>query len=299
MVKQVIDSIIINNDDENVLVENMYKWIIPVFFLLVVCIYFIKEKKYKVQLEESDKKRVLEQVTSYMKKGDYQRFKGFLILFTATIVLNVINLTYGTIQIAKQNTLVMQLGLANKIYVYLLMLQNVIQLFGIIYIAYRLTQKESKTIKHIKKAFIIMLIGISIIWVICIFIQGVILNNSNFATYVKEKIELLCRSYIYIAIWYCYFANSIRVSVCYNDKSIEQIIMEPKKGYQTRTINKKIMEVKIIEYFKSKKAYDYASGIYINKLPKEYANSLSLSDLTSKKIIKLKKAKYYLNKKYL
>jgi hypothetical protein len=193
----------------------------------------------------------------------------------------------------------MQLGLANKIYVYLLMLQNVIQLFGIIYIAYRLTQKESKTIKHIKKAFIIMLIGISIIWVICIFIQGVILNNSNFATYVKEKIELLCRSYIYIAIWYCYFANSIRVSVCYNDKSIEQIIMEPKKGYQTRTINKKIMEVKIIEYFKSKKAYDYASGIYINKLPKEYANSLSLSDLTSKKIIKLKKAKYYLNKKYL
>jgi hypothetical protein len=34
-------------------------------------------------------------------------------------------------------------------------------------------------------------------------------------------------------------------------------------------------------------------------MPKEYANSLSLSDLTSKKIVKLKRAKYYLNKKYL
>jgi hypothetical protein len=96
-----------------------------------------------------------------------------------------------------------------------------------------------------------------------------------------------------------YFKNSIRVSVCYNEKSIEQIILEPKKGYQERKVAKKVMEVKIIEYLKSQKAFDYTSGIYINKMPKEYANSLSLSDLTSKKIVKLKRAKYYLNKKYL
>ena len=58
-------------------------------------------------------------------------------------------------------------------------------------------------------------------------------------------------------------------------------------------------EFKIIDYFKSQKAYDYATGIYINKLPKEYAKSLSLLDLNSKRIIRLKKAKYYLSMKDL
>ena len=59
------------------------------------------------------------------------------------------------------------------------------------------------------------------------------------------------------------------------------------------------MEVKIIDYFTTQKAFDYASGIYINQLPKEYARNIALSDLTSKKIIKLKRAKYYLNQKNL
>ena len=57
------------------------------------------------------------------------------------------------------------------------------------------------------------------------------------------------------------------------------------------------MEVKIIDYFTTQKAFDYANGIYINQLPKEYVGSASLSDLTTKKILKLKRAKYYLNQK--
>ena len=56
------------------------------------------------------------------------------------------------------------------------------------------------------------------------------------------------------------------------------------------------MEFKIIEYFQKEKAFDYASGIYINKLPKQYVNS-SLEDLNAKKVIRLKRAKYYLSKK--
>ena len=59
------------------------------------------------------------------------------------------------------------------------------------------------------------------------------------------------------------------------------------------------MELNIIEYFKKQKAFDYTSGIYINKIPKEYANSMSLQDLNSKKIIRLKRAKYYLSNKNL
>ena len=111
--------------------------------------------------------------------------------------------------------------------------------------------------------------------------------------------QIFIRSVIYVVIWYCYFKNSIRVSVYYKEKSIEQIIKEPKKGYQTNRVNKKMTEFKIIDYFKSQKAYDYATGIYINKLPKEYAKSLSLLDLNSKRIIRLKKAKYYLSMKDL
>ena len=37
----------------------------------------------------------------------------------------------------------------------------------------------------------------------------------------------------------------------------------------------------------------------MNQLPKEYAGSASLSDLTTKKILKLKRAKYYLKQKNL
>ncbi len=59
------------------------------------------------------------------------------------------------------------------------------------------------------------------------------------------------------------------------------------------------MEFKIIEYFKKQKAFDYESGIYINKLAKEYTNSISLQNLNAKKIIRLKRAKYYLSNKNL
>ena len=59
------------------------------------------------------------------------------------------------------------------------------------------------------------------------------------------------------------------------------------------------MEFKLIEYFENQKALDYESGIYINKLPKEYAKSITLSNLNAKRIIRLKRAKYYLSKKDL
>jgi hypothetical protein len=298
VVNQVINSItFVDEESENSLFTNT--WIVLAIFLVLVGIYFIKEKKYKLQLEESDKKRVLNQVIQYIKKDDYQKFKGVLKLFAFTLALNIINLLYGTIKIIKQNNEAMQLGLANKIYVFLLIVQNVIQLLCLIYISYRLMKKESKTIEYIKKTFIILAICICALAIVRTIMQGVFIKNSDIVTYFKEEAETLLNSLIDIGIWYFYFKNSIRVSVCYNEKSIEQIILEPKKGYQERKVAKKVMEVKIIEYLKSQKAFDYTSGIYINKMPKEYANSLSLSDLTSKKIVKLKRAKYYLNKKYL
>jgi hypothetical protein len=86
----------------------------------------------------------------------------------------------------KQNNEVMQLGLANKIYVFLLIAQNVIQLVGLIYISYRLMKKEAKTIEYIKKTFIIMVICICALAIVRTIMQGIILKNSNIVTYIKE-----------------------------------------------------------------------------------------------------------------
>lgn len=184
----------------------------------------------------------------------------------------------------------------DKIYVILGVLQNLVQLIGIIYIAYRLTKKENKTIKKIQDAFIVMLIAVGVLTVSRVLVQS---TSEKLIQYMISETGVLTRSGVNILIWYFYFKNSIRVSIYYKERTLDQIIMEPQKGYQLNSINKKIMEFKIIEYFKNNKAIDYASGIYINKLPKEYEKSLSISDLITKRIIRLKRAKYYLSLKDL
>lgn len=184
----------------------------------------------------------------------------------------------------------------DKIYVILGVLQNLVQLIGIIYIAYRLTKKENKTIKKIQDAFIVMLIAVGVLTVSRVLVQS---TSENLIQYIISETGVLTRSGVNILIWYFYFKNSIRVSIYYKERTLEQIIMEPQKGYQLNFVNKKIMEFKIIEYFKNNKAIDYASGIYINKIPKEYEKSLSISDLITKRIIRLKRAKYYLSLKDL
>ena len=301
-VRKMMDSIeILARKNESSFKETMSFLVIPIMILILGVVYFIKEKKNKVQVEESEKASILRHVTEYMKKAiDYSKFRGILILFAVTIVLNILNLLFGVVDEIINNNWAGQALLITKIYTVLAILQNVIQLIGVIYIAYHLTKKEAKTIKKIEHTLIGMLIGVMLLTISRGIIQLVAIGiNQDFVTYITYETNVFAKSMIYILIWYFYFRNSIRVSIYYQEKSIEQVITEPKKGYQNNLINKKIMEYKIIEYFKNKKALDYASGIYINKLPKEYANSLSLSDLNSMKIIRLKRAKYYLSIKDL
>ena len=211
------------------------------------------------------------------KITDYSKFKGILILFAITIGLNIINLLFGMIDIVKQSNLLVETSIFTKIYNTLLVIQNLVQLVGVIYIAYCLRKKEAKTIKKIENTFIAIFISVILVTIIRIIMSmGV---GQSLVKYIIYEMQIFIRSVIYVVIWYCYFKNSIRVSVYYKEKSIEQIIKEPKKGYQTNRVNKKMTEFKIIDYFKSQKAYDYATGIYINKLPKEYAKSLSLLSL--------------------
>ncbi|MBO5479314.1 MAG: hypothetical protein J6A04_06495 [Clostridia bacterium] len=294
-VREMIDSINILENTK----PNLESLVIPIILIVLIIIYFIKEKRNKVQLDEAEKKKVLSKVIDYIGKIDYSKFRGILILFAVTIGVNIINLFFGIIEVVPKINWV-EYSMMDKIYTISGILQNVIQLIAIIYITYCLTQKENETINRIKNTFIAMLIGVALLTILRVVIQIVFAGiNENFVQYIISETQVFTRSAVYILIWYFYFKNSIRVSVYYKEKTIEQIVMEPKKGYQANEVNKRIMEFKIIEYFEEQKAYDYASGIYINKLPKEYANSLSLSDLNTKKIIKLKRAKYYLSKKDL
>lgn len=297
-VRQIIDSIKLIKEENKNIENSIYLWIIPVLLIVLLILYIIKEKRNNIKLEENEKNKILQNVIEHMKKvTDYSKFKGILILFAITIGLNILNLLFGMIDIVKQSNLLVEASLFTKTYNALLVIQNLVQLVGVIYIAYCLRKKEAKTIKKIENTFIAIFIGVVLVTILRIIIAiGV---GQSLVKYVIYEMQIFIRSVIYVAIWYCYFKNSIRVSVYYKEKSIEQIVKEPKKGYQTNVINKKIAEFKIIDYFKSQKAYDYTSGIYINKLPKEYAKSLSLLDLNSKKIIRLKKAKYYLSMKDL
>lgn len=298
-VRQIIDSIEVTKpDNKNVIKDNAILWIIPVMLIALLILYIVKQKKSNIKLEENEKSKVLQSVIEHMNKvTDYSKFRGILILFAVTIGLNIINLLFGMIDIIIQSNLLVEGSMFTKIYNALLVMQNLIQLVGVIYIAYCLRKKEAQTIKKIENTFIVVFIGVILVTIIRIIISiGV---GQSLIKCIAYEMQIFIRSIIYIAIWYCYFKNSIRVSVYYKEKSIEQIMKAPKKGYQTNKVNKKITEFKIIDYFKNQKAYDYASGIYINKLPREYAKSLSLLDLNSKKIIRLKKAKYYLSMKDL
>lgn len=297
-VRQIIDSIKLIKEENKNIENSIYLWIIPILLIVLLILYIIKEKRNNIKLEENEKNKILQNVIEHMNKvTEYSKFKGILILFAITIGLNILNLLFGMIDIVKQSNLLVEASLFTKTYNALLVIQNLVQLVGVIYIAYCLRKKEAKTIKKIENTFIAIFIGVVLVTIIRIIMAiGV---GQSLVKYVIYEMQIFIRSVIYVAIWYCYFKNSIRVSVYYKEKSIEQIVKEPKKGYQTNKVNKKIAEFKIIDYFKSQKAYDYTSGIYINKLPKEYAKSLSLLDLNSKKIIRLKKAKYYLSMKDL
>lgn len=292
-VRSVIDSITLSNED-TLLLHNNKIIILCILIIILIVVYYIKQIRVKIKIDENEKQKILPQLVKYMNKIDYSKFKGILILFVTTIILNIINLSTGIISsILNEN--ISYNGIA-KVYNIISVIQNVIQLLGIIYIAYCLTKRKVNTIKKVKNTFIIMLAGVILLTIIRLIL---VTNIGDFWKYFKSEIQVMLSSVLYIVIWYLYFRNSIRVSVLYGEKTLEQIIINPKKIYQENLVNKKIMELNLIEYFEKQKALDYESGIYINKLPKEYVKSVALSSLNSKKIIRLKRAKYYLSKKDL
>lgn len=296
-----MDSVEIDKKEEKQELHHYYYiWGMVIFAIVLVIVYVRKQTKIKVDLTEHDKKTILPKVAKRLEKmAPFDKVKGVLMLLIITIVINSMNLLYTSIQMLIKYQWLQGYTITYKIYVGFVLLQNLIQLLGLIYIAYCFTKRKPQTIGKIQKTWLGMLIGIVILTIFRLILQASLKMSENFIAYSILEMKLLAKSVIYIIVWYLYFKNSIRVSIFYEEKSLTQIIEVPKRGYQSNLIKKKMMEVKIIDYFVTQKAFDYANGIYMNRLPKEFASSVVLSDLTSKKILKLKKAKYYLNQKNL
>ncbi len=299
-VRQMIDSVEISKKETTQGINHGYVWGMFGFAIVLMVLYTRKQTKMKINLAKHEEKSILARIEKRLNGVmQYDKFKGGLLLFVVTLIVNGINLCYTSFQMLIQYRWLQGYTMVYKIYIGLVLLQNLLQLIGLIYIAYCLTKRQRETIRRVQKTFLGMLIGVTILTVIRLVLQASMKMSEDFIAYSISEMKILVKSILYLFVWYLYYKNSIRVSIYYKERSLQQIIEEPKKGYQTNLVNKRIMEVKIIDYFTTQKAFDYASGIYINQLPKEYARNIALSDLTSKKIIKLKRAKYYLNQKNL
>ena len=161
---------------------------------------------------------------------EYDKLKGILILFIITIVLNIVSLSLGIIQGFIQYKELIEYSIITRLHVIFVIIQNIVQLLGIIYIAYLLTKRNEKTIKKIEKTFLYMLIGIVILTILRLILQ-IFINGTKqeFLNFIISEVKILVKSMMYILTWYLYFKNSIRVSIYYKQKTLEQIILDPKK----------------------------------------------------------------------
>lgn len=228
-VRNIIDSINIYSEDttNNII----YLWVILIITIILIVIYIIKQKKNKINIGEHEKTNLLTNVKQYIEKNmEYDKLKGILILFIITIVLNIVSLSLGVIQGFIQYKELIEYSIITRLHVIFVIIQNIVQLLGIIYIAYLLTKRNEKTIKKIEKTFLYMLIGIVILTILRLILQ-IFINGTKqeFLNFIISEVKILVKSMMYILIWYLYFKNSIRVSIYYKQKTLEQIILDPKK----------------------------------------------------------------------
>ncbi|MCI8482472.1 MAG: hypothetical protein HFJ27_05405, partial [Clostridia bacterium] len=163
-IRNMIDNMIISSNEENTKNDTIFLWGIVISTILLTIIYVIKQRNNKPNLNDNEKGRLLQNVKEHLENSiEFDKFKGILILFAITISLNVIGLTLGSIQGLVQYKI--QYSIMDKTYTSLTILQNVIQLLGILCIAYLLTKKKEQTIKKIKQIFVGMFIGVMLLTV--------------------------------------------------------------------------------------------------------------------------------------
>lgn len=276
---------------------------IPVIILggIFVVLYLInkrREKKNKLEIQPTEKKTLISKAIKIYGLEQNVQFKGYLLFFYITLLLSSIFIGINTILFLTNGTLFSGAFTWEKTYNTMIVLQNIIQVAILLYMACILRKRKPENIKKIKRALLILLGTILFLGLVRMgmgfFVYHVSILNSS---YYGIELGSMIRNALYAVVWYGYYTNAIRVSVYYQERNLQQILENPKTRWQTRKINEILTQTKIREYFEQHKAMDTTSGIAMNQIPKEYVNSPYFQELMIKKVIKTKLGKAYLNSK--
>lgn len=102
-VRQMIDSVEISEKEEKQGRNNLYLWGMLGFAVLLMVLYVRKQTKMKINLTQYEKKSILERIAKrFDNLLQYDKFKGVLVLFTITLIINSINLFYTSVQMLMQ-----------------------------------------------------------------------------------------------------------------------------------------------------------------------------------------------------
>lgn len=102
-VRQMIDSVEISEKEEKQGRNNLYLWGMLGFAVVLMVLYVRKQTKMKINLAQYEKKSILERIAKrFDNLLQYDKFKGVLVLFTITLIINSINLFYTSFQMLMQ-----------------------------------------------------------------------------------------------------------------------------------------------------------------------------------------------------
>lgn len=102
-VRQMIDSVEISKKETTQGINHGYVWGMFGFAVVLMVLYVRKQTKMKINLTQYEKKSILERIAKrFDNLLQYDKFKGVLVLFTITLIINSINLFYTSVQMLMQ-----------------------------------------------------------------------------------------------------------------------------------------------------------------------------------------------------
>ncbi len=106
-VRQMIDSVEISKKEETSGINHWYLLGMLGFAVVLMVLYVRKQTKMKINLAQYEKKSILERIVKHFDNLlQYDKFKGVLVLFTITLIINSINLFYTSVQMLMQYQLI-------------------------------------------------------------------------------------------------------------------------------------------------------------------------------------------------
>lgn len=292
----IIDSITF----DKITVESEMASYLPILILIAVVVLLyginlIKEKKSNIVIEEKEKSKLTKKAIEMHNMKDYTRFGGYLKFFFITLLLSILGMIIQIVSFVLEGIPKTENITWTLVHNFILSGQLLIEIGILIYFAIIVRRKEPSTIKKIKKWFVILGSIISVLTLIRICTTYMISLQDN--QYYLGEIGALVRNLCYMIVWYWYYRSSMRVSIYYQEATIEESIEQPKNRIQKRKSSRLLSEAKIIDYFEEKGAISYGDAIAMSEIPNSYLRSSHFSELVNRKILKTKMGKVFLNQK--